>query len=136
MFQTQPLTRFLVVFVFTLGFLPQSVRAQSASALAAKTVDSGPRVTLAGNVHPLARPQYDHGAVPDSTPAARLLLLLRRSPQQEAALQEFLQQIHRPGTSSFHAWLKPQEFASKFGPSDADVAAVASWLKSQGFTNL
>src|SRR5215813_3226977 len=136
MFQPSSVSRFLPLFVFVLGFLSQNTQAQSASALESKPVDSASRITFAGNVHPLAQPQYDYGAVPDSTVAGRLLLLLRRSPQQEAALQQFLQQVHRPGTPSFHAWLKPEQFAAKFGPADSDVVAVTDWLKSQGFTNL
>ncbi|HWZ97945.1 MAG TPA: Ig-like domain repeat protein [Candidatus Dormibacteraeota bacterium] len=133
--KTQSLFR-IALSVLSVAFTPQFARAQSAAPSAIPAVNSQQRVTLSGNVHPLAQARFDHGAVADSTPAPRLLLLLRRSPQQESALQEFLLQVHRPGTPTFHAWLKPEQFAAKFGPSDADVTTVTNWLKSQGFANL
>ena len=57
-----------------------------------ETVDSTRRVTLTGNVHPLARAEFDHGAVDDALPMTRILLLLKRGDDQEAALQGYLEQ--------------------------------------------
>jgi subtilase family serine protease len=88
---------------------------------------------LKGNVHPLAQPRYDQGAVPDSFPAERMLLLLQRSPEWETALQQFLQDAHTLGSPSYHKWLKPEDFGKLYGPADSDVAVVTSWLESQGF---
>ena len=67
------------------------------------------RVTLKGNVHPLAQAHFDLGAVPDSFPASGMVLLLQRSPEREAALQQFLEDAHRPGSPTFHKWLKPDQ---------------------------
>ena len=96
-------------------------------------IDSSQRVTLKGNVHPLARPIYDQGAVSDSFPAERMLLLLQRSQEQETALQQFLQDAHTLGSASYHKWLTPDQFGRLYGPADSDVAAVTGWLQSQGF---
>ena len=134
MFNPQAFFRTVVFFALQLAFIAQFARAQSL-APAVQSVSPPARVTLSGNVHPLAQARYDHGAVSDAAPASRMLLLLRRSPEQEAALQEFLLQVHRPGAPTFHAWLKPEQFAAKFGHSDADIASVTNWLQSQGFTN-
>jgi subtilase family serine protease len=134
--KTRPLFRAIALFALLVAFITQFARAQSATPSAIPSVNSPQRVTLSGNVHPLAQARFDHGAVADSTPAPRLLLLLRRSPQQETALQQFLEQAHRPGNPTFHAWLKPEQFAARFGPSDADITTVTNWLRSQGFTNL
>jgi len=38
------------------------------------------RVTLPGNVHPFARPEFDQGSVTDAQPLRRTLVLLQRSP--------------------------------------------------------
>src|SRR6266576_3256602 len=46
--------------------------------------------TLRGNTHPLARPQFDIGAAAPNLPLQRMLLVLKRSPQQDAALQKLL----------------------------------------------
>jgi subtilase family serine protease len=60
--------------------------------------------------------------------------LLRRSPEREAALQDFLEDAHRPGKASFHKWLRPEEFGKRFGPGDSEIGVVASWLQKHGFT--
>src|ERR1035438_6651611 len=57
-----------------------------------QTVDEGNRFTLRGNVHPMARAEFDRGAVADSEPATRMSLLLQRSPDQETALRQLLEQ--------------------------------------------
>jgi subtilase family serine protease len=93
----------------------------------------GARVTLHGNVHPLAQAKYDQGAVPDSFAASRMLIVLKPSAARAAAMQQFLQDAHTPGNPSYHAWLVPAQFAAEFGAADADVATVSSWLQKQGF---
>src|SRR5437867_8651433 len=46
--------------------------------------------TLKGNTHPLARPQFDIGAAPPNLPMNRMLLVLKRSPQQDFTLHTLL----------------------------------------------
>ena len=46
--------------------------------------------TLKGNTHPLARPQFDIGAASPDLPLNRMLLVLKRSPEQEHALRTLL----------------------------------------------
>jgi subtilase family serine protease len=92
------------------------------------------RVTLKGNVHPLAQPRFDLGTVPDSFPASRMLLLLQRSPERETALQQFLQDAHRPGSSAFHQWITPDQFGELYGLSDSEIATVSGWLQEHGFS--
>ena len=108
--------------------------------------DDAVRVTLHGNIHPLVRAAAgragtalsksaaDLGAVEDSLPTGRMLLLLQRSSQQESALTDFIQAAHTPGSSSFHQWLSPAEFGRLYGPASSDVAAVTAWLESHGLT--
>jgi len=89
--------------------------------------------TLRGNTHPLARAQYDQGAVADSLPMHRMLLLLQRSAQQETALRTLIDQQQSKTSPSFHQWLTPQQFGQQYGPAPADIQAVTSWLTSHGF---
>jgi subtilase family serine protease len=70
--------------------------------------------------------------VPDSFPAQRLILLLNRPPEREAALQQFLQAAHTRGSASYHKWLTPEQIGEQFGPADADVQTVTGWLNSHG----
>lgn len=98
-----------------------------------QAVDESHMVQLHGNVHPLARPQFDTGVAPAGLPMARMLLMLKRSPEQEAALAELMTEQQDAASVNFHKWLTPEEFGALFGPSDADVSAVTSWLQSHGF---
>ena len=97
-------------------------------------VDDANRVSLVGNVHPMARPEFDLGRVDDSFAADRLFLILKRGPQEEQALAQFLQDAHTPGTASYHQWLTPEQFGLRFGAADSDIAALTAWLQSHGFT--
>jgi hypothetical protein len=90
-------------------------------------------VTLQGNTHPLARPEYDQGAAPDGLPTERMLLVLQRSAQQETALRKLLDQQQVKSSPNYHMWLTPEQFGEQFGPADADIQAVTNWLTSQGF---
>ena len=89
---------------------------------------------LPGNVHPLAQVRYDRGRVPDSFPQNHTLMLLKRSPQQEGALEEFMREQYDPHSQNFHRWLTPAEFGSLFGPSTDDIGQVTGWLSQHGFT--
>jgi hypothetical protein len=99
----------------------------------ATQIDEANRTTLRGNTHPLARPQYDQGAVAGSQPIRRMLLLLQRSPEQETALKQFMDQQQSKSSPNFHRWLTPKEFGEQFGPADADIQTVTNWLQSHGF---
>lgn len=96
-------------------------------------IDPEKVVVLRGNTHPLARPEFDRGAAPDSQPMRRMLLVLKRSPEQEAELRRVLDEQQTKSSPNFHKWLTPQEFGGRFGPADADVQAVTGWLTSEGF---
>ncbi len=99
-------------------------------------VDTAQRVTLSGNTHPLARAQYDQGAAPPNLPMDRIQLVLKRSPDQEAGLQDLLEQQQIKSSASYHKWLTPDQFGQQFGPADADIQAVTSWLASFGFQSI
>ena len=111
------------------------VRAQRAAVPSriVRTVNDTETVTVRGNVHPLARPANDRGAVADSQPMSRVLLLLQRSAEQEQSLQQLLDAQQTKGSGNFHNWLAPDQFGKQFGPSDADLQAVTDWLTRQGF---
>jgi hypothetical protein len=102
-------------------------------ARATQAVRDDNRVTLQGNIHPLAQPQFDRGVEPDSLPIERMLLVLRPSAEQEAALTTLLSNQQNSSSPDFHRWLTPEQFGQRFGPADADLRVVTDWLASQGF---
>jgi hypothetical protein len=63
----------------------------------------------------------------------RMLLVLKRSPEQETALRRLLDDQQDKASPNYHKWLTPTKFGKQFGPSDADVQTITSWLKSHGF---
>ena len=115
------------------ALMPCAMRAE-VQPLAQGAVDDTHRVTLRGNVHPMAQARYDRGRVDDSFAANRLFLLLKRSNEQEQGLRQFLKDAHTPGTASFHKWLTPEEFGKRFGVADSDIAEATAWLQSHGLT--
>lgn len=97
-------------------------------------LDETQRVTLKGNVHPLAQARFDRGPAPVSQPTGRIMLALQRSPAQQQALTQYLADLQNPSSSNFHKWLTPAQYGTRFGISDSDLATVKSWLQTQGFT--
>jgi len=96
-------------------------------------IDDRVPVSLKGNVHPLAQAPNDQGPVADSFPAERMQLMLQRSAERQAALQQFLQDVHAPQSGNYHKWLTPEEFGQRYGAEDSEIAAVAAWLEKHGF---
>jgi len=97
-------------------------------------IDESSRITLKGMVHPLANARNDRGAAPDSMPLDRIQIVLKRSTDQEAALEQLIRDQHTPGSANYHKWLTPEQFGQQFGPSDQDIATLESWLASKGFS--
>ena len=96
-------------------------------------VDETKLVTLTGNTHPLAQARFDQGAAPDSLQLERLMIILKRSPEQEAALRTLLDAQQDSRSPNFHKWLTPEQFGKQFGPADSDIQVVTGWLESHGF---
>ncbi len=130
--------RFLIVLLL-IFFIPfRSCPAQNAVAVPriVQPVNEKQTVILKGNIHPLARAEFDQGPVADTQPMNRMLLLLQRGPEQEAALRQLLDDQQSKSSPSFHQWLTPEQFGAQFGPADSDLLAATQWLASQGFTNI
>ena len=93
-YQPVILTLFMVVFGgWNLAFGQGLKDVIPASPQVVQPVDETKLVRLMGNTHPDARPKFDQGLVAPNLPMERMLLLLRRSPEREAALEK-LSLIH------------------------------------------
>ena len=128
-----------------LATLPSITQASSSNpALAGLDTAEAPRVTQAVNNNVVSALSRTHlgllanatpaGRVDDALPMNHMQLILQRSASRESALQALIAAQHDPSSSKFHQWLTPEEFGTTFGVTDADIAAVKSWLISQGFT--
>src|SRR5208282_1497772 len=99
-----------------------------------RQIDPDDRVVLGGNVHPLARPEFDIGTVGIDKPMERIVLSLKLNPAGQTELEQFLSDQQNPSSPDYHHWLTPEGFGKRFGTDPADIAVVSSWLTSQGFT--
>ncbi len=126
---------FLLLFVSLLAFPLGRTAAQTTNIPARIThaVDEKDLVVLKGNVHPLARAEYDKGAAPLGLALDRMLLVLKRSAEQEEGLKKFLDDQQDRSSPSYHKWLTPEEFGQQFGLADSDIQNVKIWLQSHGF---
>lgn len=92
------------------------------------------RAPLEGGVHPLARAEFDLGPVGDNLQLDHIVLMLRRSPEQELALTTHIDQMHNQRSPQFHQWLSAEQFGGCYGIADADIATVTTWLEGHGFS--
>jgi Predicted protease len=111
--------------------LPAQLEAQIASRILQST-DGMQAVTLRNHHPQWANAVNSLGAVPAGTTLNELTLVLSRSPEQDAAFKQLLADQQNPQSPEYHHWLTPEEAGARFGASEADVAAVESWLQGQG----
>jgi hypothetical protein len=130
--------RLSLLSICSLLLFVSAVLAQSSipAARITSAVDERALVRLPGNTHPLARKEFDRGALPDDTVMGRMLLVLKRSSEQEHDLTGLLDQQQDKRSAHFHQWLTPEQFGQSFGIADADLAVVTSWLASHGFKDI
>jgi hypothetical protein len=126
-------TRLITLFAFiSIAALSTPAQTNQARSLVTSPVNEGQMLVLHGNTHPLARAEFDQGAAPANLPMENIQLVLKRTPEQEAALAELLREQQDPSSPNYHKGVTPQEFGARFGASDHDIQAVTSWLQSHG----
>ncbi len=99
-----------------------------------ESIDEGRLVSLPGNTHPLARATFDRGRVSRGLNMGDLILVLRRSPEQQAAFDAFVASQYEPKSPNYHQWLTPAQVGERFGPASSDIELIANWLRNHGFT--
>ena len=91
-------------------------------------------VRLAGDVPPLARAEFDAGAVNANLRLERMVLVLAPSPEQQADLDALVTAQQDPNSPHYYEWLSPNEFGARFGVNDVQLAKVNAWLGANGLT--
>ena len=102
--------------------------------LITQTVDDSKLVTLRGNTRPEANSKNDRGAVPDDFPMPHMLLQLKRAPQLEKELEQYIETLADKSSPNFRHWMLAEEQGEKYGLAQEDLDAITGWLQSQGFT--
>lgn len=130
------LCTWILASLFVLGFvgIPQALPQQNqALSRITSPVDESKLTILKGNVHPLAQAMFDRGRAPASLPMKRMLLVLKRSSQQEQALRTLLDEQQDKSSPNYHKWLTPDQFGQQFGVSGPDIEVILQWLQSRAF---
>ncbi len=98
-----------------------------------RAIDEHAYVPLPGNTRPEAKNAANYvGPANAAMPLEHILLFLRRSPQQEQALDEYIESLNDHNSPNFHKWLTPEELGNTYGVADEDIQTVTNWLESQG----
>jgi subtilase family serine protease len=91
---------------------------------------SGSR-TLPGSVPAWANAAHRVGSA-DSSQAVGFRVYLDNRNQAEA--EKYATAVSTKGNALYGKFLTPQQYRSKFSPTDTSVTTVKSWLRGQGFT--
>lgn len=122
--------------VFALALLSvgrQSVAQQALASRMAPILDKE-RVSLPAMVSPRLAVATRLGEVQAETVLPLMTLRFNQTALQQAALQQLLLDQQNPASPQYHRWLTPEQFASRFGLSTADIAKARAWLTEKGFT--
>ena len=117
------------------AFAQQSTRStpRTVEARIVEAIDETRLTTLKGNTRPEARAEHDRGRVSPNLPMGDLVLVLRRSPEQQAAFESLLTALQDPSSPQFHHWLTPDQIGQKYGPAASDIATISQYLQNHGF---
>jgi uncharacterized protein (TIGR03437 family) len=97
-------------------------------------IDNSSRVTLSNHVSPRIRSSQDQGAVDRSMELPYVTLVLKPSASQQADLDQLTAQQQDPSSPNYHRWLTPEQYADRFGASQADIEKISGWLGQHGLT--
>jgi subtilase family serine protease len=135
-----------VIAAATVAAITAATIAAAAAGSAAQASASGPAAeevgqagavgaavtTLADSVAPFTAVNKMIGTVPS---AGRLTIQLWLAPQAAAAAS-FANAVSSPGNPLFRHFLSPSAYTARFGATQAEAAAVESWLRSEDFTGV
>jgi hypothetical protein len=124
--------RCYLAIAFVALLIPSFANAQVAP-LITQQVDPAQRQVLSNTIHPLVKSAADLGRADPSLVMKDMLLMLQPSASAKA-IQQYIDTLHDPSSPGYHNWLTPEQYAAKFGISDADIETVSAWLTASGFT--
>jgi len=97
-------------------------------------IDESRRVILPSTIHPRTRAAQDMGPVDPSRKIGPVMVLLKRSNEQQAALEKLLNDQRDPSSTNFRKWLTPEQYADRFGLVDDDLSSIRQWVESHGLS--
>ena len=98
-----------------------------------RPVDDTRFIRVSGTTHSQASAANEVGRASGDLPMDRMLLQLKSTPEQDAALEQLLAEQQDPQSANYHRWLSPEEFGERFGVDQEDLDVIAGWLEGHGF---
>ena len=127
------LPRLLLTIMCLAGIAGSAFAAQARNRIT-QPVSPTETVEIQNSVNPKVGHSKDLGPVSADTRLQSMMLQFSMSAEQQAALDQLLNDQQNPASPRYHQWLTPAQFAAQFGLSSADLGKVKDWLGSQGFT--
>jgi subtilase family serine protease len=107
--------------------------AASAAPLITAAIDDTLTVPVVHEASPLLAHVQDHGVLADTVPLNHIMLVLKRSPEMQAAFDTLVRDQLDRSSPLYRQWLKPTDLR-RYGPDEADIAKVVAWLQGHGLT--
>jgi Pro-kumamolisin, activation domain len=123
--------RKVVVLIALLTLVQVSMTQERLGDRITDVIDERKRTVLQGHLNPAAKPQADRGRVDRQLTLPRVMMVFKRTEEQQANLDAFLKEQQDPSSRNYQLWLTPEEFASRFGLSPADLNKVVSWVQDR-----
>ncbi|MFF4384055.1 protease pro-enzyme activation domain-containing protein [Kitasatospora sp. NPDC001547] len=114
-----------------IAVLPLTAVSLGVSTAQAATPNASPRVALPNTVNPAVAHSEKKGDVPAAQQISVSVSLKLRDTD---ALDRFLTAVTTPGTPEYGHYLTPEQFTARFGPTQAAVDQVRTYLAQQGLT--
>ncbi|QWT18976.1 VCBS repeat-containing protein [Bacillus sp. NP157] len=109
-----------------------TVGSTSTTPLITRAVDKSQMTTIPGSVPARVRSSADAGPMATTEVIPSMTLVLKRSPDQQKRFDAYLASLDNASSPNYHHWLTARQVGEQFGPNQKDIAAVKSWLGSQG----
>jgi len=94
------------------------------------------RIFLSGHKPPQATAENDVGRLSASLTLQHVSIYLKPTAAQQADLDALLARQQDPNSPDYHKWLTPEQYAARFGASQADIDKVVAWLSSENMQSI
>jgi subtilase family serine protease len=99
-----------------------------------RIIDLTRTAPLQGSVAPLARFENDIGRISGDTRLSGVTFYFKLTADEQSELDALVQAQQTPRSPTYHKWLTPADYASRFGLAKGDLEKIQTWLELQGFT--
>src|SRR5579884_710544 len=110
-----------------------SVAILNAQQIRISQIDRTRTFALRGSVPANATAQSDRGPVNPNFYIDGIAIHFKPSEAQQNELEQLLHDQQDPRSTSYHKWLTPEQYASRFGLNSDDIRKITGWLRSEGF---